>query len=748
MAADQERVAKYVARVASSEKRTETLLNAARGGMESGAAVEPAREAAQEGVKQILRGKLPTPDQTAGIEAIILPKIRPVLDVVDGDFQTDHPLWDKLNNEQPIRDRLQRAIPAIGRIELPGHQDYPYGGTGFVVGKNLVMTNRHVAAIFTAGVGTRRVTFKPGRKAGIDFKRELDRPTGPTLRVRRVLMVHPFWDMALLEVEGLPADIDALALSQREVSANQMIEVAAIGYPAFDTRNDADVQNDLFRKVFGVKRLQPGTLGGRQDTESFGKLVPAFKHNCSTLGGNSGSALIDLETGQVVALHFGGRYGVINWAVPGSELARDGRVVDAGVTFAVAAGGGTPPWADWWSQADEERVVDRSSDSRDRPRRPADSGGDASQSPSAAVTTQTMSDGSVSIVVPLHVTIRLGGPAAPQPVSITAPAIQDGQGAIEALVMPWHDDDYSARVGYKSDFLGIDVPMPGPKDASVVAQTIDGEDVLHYQNFSIVMHAKRRMALVTASNVTAEAKLKKPESGRLYTRKGLSGLGKNDQERWFIDPRLDEDSQLPDVFYTRDEGAFDKGHIVRREDVAWGKTYDLLRIANGDTYHLTNCSPQVAGFNRSSLGEDNWGDLEDHVLKGASSERYCQFAGPVLDPNDEVFVGRAGGTKRVRVKIPSRYWKVIAVRNEDGISSFGFMLEQDLSDVPFEEFVAAPFNRFMVPLAELQDLAGVEFPQVLLDGDQFETNEGIELAFHAGVKRRGPQVVSEEGVIL
>lgn len=746
MAADQELVAKYIARVASSDRRAEKLFRVVHNREESTAPDKGGREAA-EGVKRILGGKMPTPDQTAGIEALILPKIRPVLDVIDGDFQTDHPLWLKLNSDQPIRDRLQRAIPAIGRIELPGHPDYPYGGTGFVVGKNLVMTNRHVAAIFASGVGTKRITFKPRRKAGIDFKRELDRATGPTFPVRRVLMVHPFWDMALLEVEGL--NVGPLSFSQREASANKMIEVAAIGYPAFDTRNDADVQNDLFRKVFGVKRLQPGTLGGRQDTESFGKFVPAYRHDCSTLGGNSGSALVDLETGDVVALHFGGREGIINWAVPGSELAKDGRVVDAGVTFAAAAPGGTPSWADWWSQADEERVMDRADDSRDRSSRSGvDSGGaSSSQTSSPAFTTQTTSDGSISIVVPLHVTLRLGGPAAPA-LSVAASALQDGQTATEAMVMPWHDDDYSTRDGYDSKFLGIEVPMPEAKDGSVVATTLDGDDVLHYQNFSIVMHARRRMALLTASNVTAEAKLKKPEPGRAYTRKALSGLGKNDQERWFVDPRLDEEFQLPDVFYTRDDGAFDKGHIVRREDVAWGKTFDLLRIANGDTYHVTNCSPQVAGFNRATLGDDNWGDLEDHVLKGASSERYCQFAGPVLNPNDEVFVGRAGGTKKLRVKIPSRYWKVIAVRNDNGIASFGFILEQDLSDVPFEEFVAAPFRKFMVPLAEIQDLTGVAFPNVLLDSDQFETNEGMELAFHAGVKRRAAEEVVEEGVIL
>src|SRR5262249_47626825 len=153
----------------------------------------------------------------------------------------------------------------------------------------------------------------------------------------------------------LSTDIAPLELSQRDVAAEDMVQVAAIGYPAFDTRNDATVQNDLFRHVFGVKRLQPGTAGGTVRTESFGKLVDAVRHTCSTLGGNSGSALIDLDSGKVVALHFGGRYRVTNYAVPSSALARDGRIVEAGVRFEATPPGGDPPWSRWWSLADEER---------------------------------------------------------------------------------------------------------------------------------------------------------------------------------------------------------------------------------------------------------------------------------------------------------------------------------------------------------------------------------------------------------
>jgi len=278
--------------------------------------------------------------------------------------------------------------------------------------------------------------------------------------------------------------------------------------------------------------------------------------------------------------------------------------------------------------------------------------------------------------------------------------------------------------------------MPEPADPAVVARAKDGSTVLLYQNFSIVMHAQRRLALITASNVTAASALKKPEAGRQYTRKALTGLGPNDQEKWFADPRLDEIYQLPDIFYTRDDGAFDKGHIVRREDVAWGDSYDSLRRANGNTFHVTNCSPQVAGFNRSTLGDTNWGALENQVLKGAATERYCQFAGPILDPADETFIGAAGAGKTVRVKIPSRFWKVIVSRTASGIASYGFLLEQDLSDVPLEFIVPDAFAQFMEPLTDLQHRAGIRFPAVVLEADQYNTAEGVELAMRAGVTRR------------
>ncbi|WOH52621.1 DNA/RNA non-specific endonuclease [Bradyrhizobium sp. sBnM-33] len=715
MAGNPERLKQYI-----------EMLARAHGGMDH--LVDVAREKQQRdgpsaaGIESAALGREVPPEHFNVTEAIIDEEIRPAFDIVDGTFDAPHRLWTKLKSEDALRERIEAVIPSVGRIELPGNRRIPYGGTGFVVGRNLLMTNRHVAELFARGLGDRRVTFISGAGSAINFTRENGKPPGQDLRVSGIRMIHPYWDMAILELEQLPEGHFPLKLSlldARELPEGH--EIFVIGYPAFDPRNPSDVQNTLFDSRYGTKRLQPGALQGRGATASFGKLVDAAAHDCSTLGGNSGSAVFDLSTGDVLALHFGGLYHEKNFGVPASELSRDGRVISAGVSFAGQPSGGQNGWADWWRQADESETATAP---------PSDHATSAVTSSHASV---SLVDNSVTFEIPLRVTVSLG---AVRHVAPVAPAtVLDS--VTEALKEPIHDTDYSTRRGYSANFIrGVSVPMPSAEDAEVLAPTKSGDTVLHYQNFSISMHAKRRLALFTASNVTGERALRKPTNDN-YTRKGLSGLDKNDIEKWFLDDRIDPKYQLPDVFFTKDRKAFDKGHIVRRDDVAWGRTFEEVQRANGDSYHVTNCSPQVADFNQSSKGEDNWGDLENHVLKSAGSERLCVFAGPILKETDDIFVGKGDANTRLRARIPVRFWKVIVAKVEEGIAAYGFILEQDLSDVAWEEFVVPEeYLPTMYPLSEISEETGVAFDPDIMAADQYDTLRGREVSRSAGARRR------------
>ena len=299
--------------------------------------------AAEAGLQKLAEDRVQeiTPSEMLGLEAIVLPRNRPVA-LVRGDSYDDlDGPWVSLNDDV-IKKRIASLLPLIGRVEVPSSPILPYAGTGFVVGQGLIATNRHVAQLFSQGLGL-TIRYRAG-DAAIDFKRQIDAPDDDRtayLSVRAVEMIHPYWDMALLRVDDLPTD-RMLRLSVKSPEELLDHNVVVIGYPARDERNDVALQDRIFNRTYNVKRLQPGVIRARAKIQSFENTVNALTHDASTLGGNSGSAVIEVESGEVVALHFAGEYLKANYAVPMHELARDSRVASR-LNFE----GTLPPTNDW-----------------------------------------------------------------------------------------------------------------------------------------------------------------------------------------------------------------------------------------------------------------------------------------------------------------------------------------------------------------------------------------------------------------
>ena len=328
------------------------------------------------------------PERDVRLEAIIFPKLRPVFEIREDIYPENLPApWQTLNTDTK-RTQLKKVIRAIGRVNILNHPRLDYGGTGFLIGKNLLLTNRHVAAIFSSGVGTARnlsLTFR----SAIDLKQEAGSETSVTLNVVKTSLIHPHWDAAILTVTGVPADLEPLTLASESPNDERLI--AVVGYPAFDPRNNPEVQRDVFHNIFEKKRLQPGYWKGSRVIESFGHSVEASTHDASTLGGNSGSAVIDVATGQILGLHFAGVYLDTNYAVPGWELARDAKLVDLGVQFASRPGGAPPlpkpTWLSAWAG------VERSSPEPPPPPPPA---------------IAPPQDHTATWTIPIQITIRVG----------------------------------------------------------------------------------------------------------------------------------------------------------------------------------------------------------------------------------------------------------------------------------------------------------------------------------------------------
>lgn len=294
-------------------------------------------------------------------EAIVLPTERPAMLIRDNSYDKPPAPWQSFD-KAAVRSRIERAIRSVGRVEILGTNSPPYAGTAFVVGPGLLMTNRHVAEMFSAGRGD-NVSFKEGLGSAIDFGQEKGRSDSPqTHVVREVVMCHPYWDMAVLRVPSLSVrHLDLSPLHPEECTRRK---VAVLGYPAKDHRGDQQIQRRIFGDNFGVKRLQPGYVTGpidyREKERDRNSWRTVLAHDASTLGGNSGSAVVDVETGNVIALHFAGRYGVTNYAVPAFELSRDARVRDCGVEFAEGVADRPNPWQSHWDNTSAEHAKTRS----------------------------------------------------------------------------------------------------------------------------------------------------------------------------------------------------------------------------------------------------------------------------------------------------------------------------------------------------------------------------------------------------
>ena len=656
---------------------------------------------AQRGLENAQAGRPLSAAEQFAIEAIVLPKERPVTFVRNNTFEIPASPWEHF--AQPsIRTNIESAIPSVGRVELPSNRRIPYGGTAFVVGPNLLMTNRHVAQLFAQGVGN-QISFSPGETAGWDYVREdlngqpQPEQTNTMLTVNKIVMVHPYWDMALLNVTGLPAAQRPLVLSTASPNGLVGQDIAVIGYPARDDRNDLELQDEIFQRVYNVKRLHPGKLQMRGSIRSFGKNVSAVTHDSSTLGGNSGSVVLHAQTGAAVALHFAGIYLEANYAVPTYELARDPHVRAAGVNFDGSFDVEDPLVKQAWASIGPQSEIRA----------------DISASHAESV---TVSVGAARFVVPVE--------------TATASSVEQAAfDATEGMKTPFVAPRLEEREGYDPKFLDLDkgkVPLPTltTDGEQLVARLEDDTFELKYHKFSVCMHKVRRLALFTAANVDWRRN-KRLVNGRKPTRRELNDFSSKSSERWVTDERIPQTHQLPDVFFTKDGGAFDKGHLVRRDDVTWGSSFKDMQKSNGDTFHTTNCSPQTSEFNQSSRGEDNWGDLENLIQRESDTERAIVLSGPVLSEDDLTFEGRdLRGT--VLVQIPSRYWKIVVVKGRDGKpEAYGFLLEQDLADVPLEFSVPDNWRSKMVRIEEIESLLfGAATLEWYKDVDQFDEVNG------------------------
>ena len=318
-----------------------------------------------------------------------------------------------------------------------------------------------------------------------------------------------------------------------------------------------------------------------------------------------------------------------------------------------------------------------------------------------------------TFTLPLQITVSLGAPA-PAPPPVTQPAVSARESTLTESFLEKiePDQDFDNRPGYDRNFLGFSVPMPKlGADIKQLAVKVPGSGhELKYYHYSVIMNERRRLAFVSAGNLDAKAKF-------IHEREGA--------DKWFMDPRISEDFQAGEEIYS--SNPLDRGHLVRRADAAWGKTAEEARLANDDTFHFTNCSPQHEVFNQSSKATKKklllWGNIENHIAKQAThveSKKVSIFNGPVFRQNDRKHRG---------LPIPREYWKIVVFRNnENKPRALAFVLSQAalIKTLPTEDFMIGPYDVYQVKVRELEMKTKLDFGDLrTFDPLEDSTNEAF-----------------------
>lgn len=340
----------------------------------------------------------PDTSPSVELESIVLRTGRPVLPIRGDRICTDGAYIESESLEiiRQLRDAesiFAPRIPSVGRIDVANSMfTIDWVGTGWLVDSNVVLTNRHVAELVAAPSGGRFV-FRPGRNGtdlgvSINFKHEMDGAGEAAFQIEGVIWIEqdprgP--DIAFLALKDSPGSgREPIPLATEDAGPNT--RVVTIGYPARAaprTIPEQDLMERIFGRRYDVKRIAPGLFGERSPDNW-------ATHDCTTLGGNSGSVVLSMDTGEAVALHFAGAFLIENYAVPASTIrAYLHKRPWQGRTPAARPSGGTAP---------------------DHPPEGLSPQTPPSPSPTTPCGVSCMAGGSVNLTIPLHVTISVGTP--------------------------------------------------------------------------------------------------------------------------------------------------------------------------------------------------------------------------------------------------------------------------------------------------------------------------------------------------
>ncbi|HEY1399861.1 serine protease [Roseateles sp.] len=288
----------------SLEAAAQTVLDAADRGLDGSAQQgdAAAREFVQDALEVI-------------VQVIGRPALRMPLGKVQSPDNTSrgNELWTTwLGTHRKQVDKAAASVAKLYRVFASGKEEHI--GTGWRLGADLIVTNRHVVELLVLDVTLPVADWSldPRWTCVADFG-ATDGPATPLRFAANALLAcapECAIDLAVLRLAPNGATLPhALAVSDDEsllgaysggpTPTFQGQPVYAVGHPL--QRLAGSEVLFVFGDADGRKRCSPGR------TTALREGATNFEHDCSTLRGNSGSPIFGLYTHQVLGTHRGGR---------------------------------------------------------------------------------------------------------------------------------------------------------------------------------------------------------------------------------------------------------------------------------------------------------------------------------------------------------------------------------------------------------------------------------------------------------
>ncbi len=262
-------------------------------------------------------------------------RMTPALPMWSGrSFGPAPPEWRVLEQH---RAQIASTAQAVCLLRIVGEGKTRWSGPGFFVGRSVVLTHWPTVGPILVADNEGKWQLKPELRVFVELAVGHNQwpAEGPTESVESEELMEVEAGRPRFEVTNAAIDGSGVAVLEVGDQATSLVrplrattrrpadlvgrKVYLLGYPMLDSRIDPIVLARVMEGELGILRLLLGEIVAVESTpmsaqglapERFGGPVEGdqLTHNCFTTGGTGGAPVVDLETGEVLGVHYGGVY--------------------------------------------------------------------------------------------------------------------------------------------------------------------------------------------------------------------------------------------------------------------------------------------------------------------------------------------------------------------------------------------------------------------------------------------------------